>query len=276
MPYVPGAFVHGVRHIADVYRSGNVYANNVPVALWLEPGSSAAFAGITISPPAELNTEEVAAAAATTDNYVSNPDSFYNKDAEQSGVKANYPGTPSDTTTSTGIVETATAAGIVPFLQSTLEEASRGMWRETGQGGKASNKNITNIWTSIGFPASSPWTSDQTAWCMGFVNFVLKSAGYRFVQTASARAIKENPQRWNATQVTPAQAQPGDIVLWKFSHVNFIYTLNGGKATFVGGNQTPTSGKNNNPSDGDVTISWPGGTPLTNSNIDSIWRPSQS
>jgi len=276
MPYVKGAVVHGVTHVADVYRSSNVYVNNVPVALWLEPGSSAAFAGVTIAAPAELIQEEVAAAAALTESYVANPDSFYNKAAAQDGVKANFPGTPEDTTTSTGLISAPTAAGIVPFLQSTLEEAGRGMWRETGQGGAASNKNITNIWTTIGFPASSPWTSDQTAWCMGFVNFALKSAGYKFVQTASAKAIKQNPQRWNATQVTPAQAQPGDIVLWNYSHVNFIYTLSGGKATFVGGNQTPTSGKNNNPSDGDVTISYPGGTALTNPNIDSIWRPSQA
>jgi len=279
MPYVPGAVVHGVTHVADVYNSPNVWANNVPIALHREAGSSAGFVGVTIdAPPAiPLNEAEVTAAAAVTDSYLANPSSFYNANAEKDGVKPYFPGTPEDTSTSTGIVNVSpTAAGIVPFLASTLEEAGRGMWRETGQGGKASNKNITNIWTSIGFPASSPWNTDQTAWCMGFVNFVLKCAGYKYVQTAAARAIKQNPSRWGATQVTPATAQPGDIVLWTYSHVNFIYTLNNGKATFVGGNQTPTSGKNNNPSDGDVTISWPSGTLLTNPNIDSIWRPTQS
>jgi hypothetical protein len=40
MPYVPGAGVHGVVHVADVYHSGNVYANNVNVALWLSPGGT--------------------------------------------------------------------------------------------------------------------------------------------------------------------------------------------------------------------------------------------
>jgi hypothetical protein len=40
MPYVPGAGVHGVVHVADVYNSGNVYANNVNIALWLSPGGT--------------------------------------------------------------------------------------------------------------------------------------------------------------------------------------------------------------------------------------------
>lgn len=266
MPYIPGT-----GRLTDVYHSSNVYANNVPIALWLEAGSSAGFVGVSISPPPELNTAEVQAATDLTTSYVSNPDSFYNSAAAADGVKANYPGTPEDTTTSTGIVDVATASGIIPFLTSTLEEASRGMWRETGQGGGTSNKNILKIWQVLGF-SGSPWNTDQTAWCMGFVNFALKCSGKTYVQTASAKAIKQQPQRWGATQVTPAEAQPGDIVLWKYSHVNFIYTLSGGKATFVGGNQTPTSGKNNNPSDGDVTISYPGGTTLTNPNIDSIWR----
>ncbi len=40
MPYVPGAGAHGVVHVADVYHSGNVYANNVNIALWLSPGGT--------------------------------------------------------------------------------------------------------------------------------------------------------------------------------------------------------------------------------------------
>jgi hypothetical protein len=278
MPYVQGAGVHGVIHVADVYHSPNVYTNNVATALWQEAGESASFAGITpaaapIYDPADVAVAaaETAAAVVTTTAYVSNPDAYYNPAAAVDGVKANYAGTPEDSTTATGIVSTASAAGIIPFLTSTLDEASRGMWRETGQGGKASNPNITKIWTQLGF-TGSPWNTDQTAWCMGFVNFALKCSGFKFVQTASAKAIKQTPARWGATQVTTATAQPGDIVLWKYSHVNFIYTLSNGKATFVGGNQTPTSGKNNNPSDGDVTISYAGGSPLTNPNIDSIWR----
>jgi hypothetical protein len=37
MPYVIGATVHGVKHVADVYHSPNVYANFVNIALWNDP-----------------------------------------------------------------------------------------------------------------------------------------------------------------------------------------------------------------------------------------------
>jgi hypothetical protein len=275
MPYVPGAVVHGVTHVADVYRSSNVFVNNVPVALWQSPGSSAAFAGIDVAPALTLDPIVVAYATSNVDDYVANPSNYYSPTAAEGGVKGNYAGTQDDGTTSTGLISTTpTANDIVPFLEARLSEAKRGMWRESGQGGKTSNPNITGIWTNLGY-SGSPWTTDQTAWCAGFVNFALKGSGYRYVQTASAKAIAADPSRWNATPVQPSNVQPGDIVLWKYSHVNFVYTVNNGKCTFVGGNQTPTSGSNNNPSDGDLTISYPGGTPATNPNIASIWRPSK-
>ena len=49
MPYVQGARVHGVTHIADVYNSSNVYANFVPIALHNDPQGpeAAVFAAIT-------------------------------------------------------------------------------------------------------------------------------------------------------------------------------------------------------------------------------------
>ena len=276
MPYVKGAVVHGVTHVADVYHSPSVYINNVAAALWLAPGTSAGFAGVIAAEPLVLDPAVTATATALVDSYVANPGSFYNLQAATDGVKPNYAGTVEDGTTATGTISVATAAGIIPFLQERLNEASRGMWRETGQGGKASNPNITGIWPALGYPAASPWTTDQTAWCMGFVNFTLKNAGYKYVQTASAKAIASDPTRWGATQVQPADVAPGDIVLWKYSHVNFVYTVSGGKCTFVGGNQTPTAGTNNNPSDGDITISYAGGSPATNPNIASIWRPSKT
>ena len=70
------------------------------------------------------------------------------------------------------------------------------------------------------------------------------------------------------------RAQPGDIVLWNFSHVNFVYTADNGKLTFVGGNQSPKN-KGNNPNDGDVTISWPGGWTSAKGGIVGIFRPSK-
>lgn len=51
MPYVQGAKVHGVVHVADVFHSGNVFVNHVPVALWLDPEGSEAAAYAAISAP---------------------------------------------------------------------------------------------------------------------------------------------------------------------------------------------------------------------------------
>lgn len=51
MPYVKGAVVHGVTHVADVYHSSNVFANFVPIALWNDPqGPEAAIANAIASP----------------------------------------------------------------------------------------------------------------------------------------------------------------------------------------------------------------------------------
>ena len=283
MPYIPGS-----GRISDVYRSTNVFANSVPVALWLAPGASSAFAGVDVDAVAPLvdptivtltagNTNSMVAQQQTNPNGAN---SFYNGLAANDGVKGNYvpaeDGVDINDPANTGTVSvTTSAASIVAFLDQALSEAGKGMWRETGQGGKPSNPNITNIWANLGFGTSSPWNSDQTAWCMGFVNFALKASGYKYVKTAAAAAITKNPSAWNATPVPKDQAQPGDIAYWTYGHVNFVYKANGGKFSFVGGNQSPAV-KTNNPNDGDVTLSWPGGTPATNPTWVSCFRPSKT
>jgi hypothetical protein len=293
MPYVPGGTSQGdsgLVEVQDVYHSPSVFANGVPVALWNAPGVSAAFSGLSMdlltNPvilPDQTQKELAGGAAAylaAQQSAPGQPNQYYNTTAASDGVKGNYAGTPDDgraqDPNAVGLINpNPTASDIIPFLQQCLSEATRGLWRETGQGGKASNPNITGIWTNLGYPGSSPWNTDQTAWCMGFVNFTLKAAGYKYFQTASAAAITQSPQKWNATQVPKDQAQPGDIAFWSYRHVNFVYAVNNGKYTFVGGNQTPKGGSNN-PDDGDVTVSWPTGMPYSHPSLVSIWRPSKS
>ena len=283
MPYIPGGNNHGVVHVADVYHSGNVYANNVRIALHNSPGGSGTFGGISVSVSVELDPVVVEEVTAQVNTYVAaqtgEPNQFFNAAAAADGVKANYAGTIDDATTATAAVSTistdTTFSSLVPFLSKCLDEAGSGKWRETGQGGKPSNPTITGVWQNLGYPKSSPWTTDQTAWCMGFINFGLKSCGYRYFQTASAAAITTNPEKWGAVQVPKDQAQPGDIAFWSYRHVNFVYTAQNGKYTFVGGNQTPSGGKNN-PDDGDITKSYPGGTGANNANWVSCWRPSKT
>lgn len=209
------------------------------------------------------------AAAKKTDDYVAaqndkgqNP--YKNDEATKDGIKENYPGTPEDNDVKN--TETQKSDNPKGDIKSTLDkrltEAAEGKWKETGQGGKESNPNITGMWKDLGFPDSGAWKSDQTPWCAGFVNSVLKESGHDYVQTASAKAIEQNPEKWNATRVNPSDARPGDVAVWKQSHVNFVYSNDNGKLSFVGGNQ----------GDGNVTQSYKNGTSANNPNISSIWR----
>jgi hypothetical protein len=279
MPYIPGT-----GRLTDVYHSGNVYANNVPIALWQSPGASGTFGGISVSVSVELDPALVDDASNQVNTYVTSqngqPGASYSPEAQAAGVKGNAgagtvnDGQASTSTTTSTVATDASFSDIPAFLTKCLDEAAQGKWRETGQGGKPSNPNITGIWQNLGYPKSSPWTTDQTAWCMGFVNFALKSSGYRYFQTAWAAAITTNPEKWKAVQVPKEQAQPGDIAFWSYRHVNIVYQKKGAGFTFVGGNQTPKGGSNN-PDDGDITISYPGGCPPSNGTWVSCWRPSK-
>jgi len=287
MPYQPGSVAHGVVHVADVYHTGNVYINNTLVALWKPPGESGTFGSVSVSVAVALDSTVQAAAASQIDSLIAQqvtnpgqPGPSYSAAATADGVKGNAgAGTVDDSTTSTtatsSISTDSTFTSIVPFLTQCLDEAAQGKWRETGQGGKPSNPTITGIWQNLGYPKNNPWTTDQTAWCMGLVNYALKSSGYRYFQTASAAAITTNPEKWGATSVPKNQAQPGDIAFWSYRHVNFVYTAVNGKYTFVGGNQTPSGGKNN-PDDGDLTKSYPNGMTADNANWVSCWRPTKT
>jgi hypothetical protein len=278
MPYIPGS-----GRIQDVYHTGNVFINNVPVALWQAAGASGTFGGVSVSVAISLDPAVEAAASSAVNTYIAaqngQPNQYYNAAASQDGVKGNYQPPPDDgqaDSGSTGTIATDASFSDIPaFLSKCLDEAAQGKWRETGQGGKPSNPTITGIWQNLGYKSVSPWTTDQTAWCMGFVNFALKSSGYRYFQTASAAAITTNPEKWGAVQVPKDQAQPGDIAFWSYRHVNFVYQKKGSGYTFVGGNQTPKGGSNN-PDDGDITISYPGGCPASNANWVSCWRPTKT
>lgn len=296
--------------VMDLYKSNDVYINGVKVVLYGQPGAPGSSVGaeggmasdpVVSAPPQQTGylAKGIAVtspaitvpptylknATSLVNTYISNPKKFLNTAAAQNGVKQAFMGNVDTGPPPDGVLPTTAAASdIIPFLQQTIEESSKGMWRESGQNGKQSNPNIIGIWKNLGFGKESPWNTDQTAWCMGFVNFALKTSGYRYVQTAGARAIASDPTKWNAQQVTVDQAKPGDIVLWNFGHVNFIYTAanasvgSGGIGppfTFVGGNQTPTSGTNN-PDDGDVSISWKSGWSLQRGGIAGIYRPSKS
>ncbi len=232
-------------------------------------GSGNVFASDILA--ATVNARSVNLTALNTSAYVDNPQQFNNPAAAASGVKQYY-NPVAESVSNDSRAPVPSANNLIPWLEARLAEANAGQWRETGQKGKASNPKILNIWNELGFNNSSPWNTDQTAWCAGFVNYALKNCGYRWAPEAATIAFQTNPKKWNATIVSIQDAQPGDIVRWNFSHVSFIYQIVNGKYSFIGGNQTPkaVAGKNNNPDDGDLTVAWGGPTGQT-----PLWTPSK-
>jgi uncharacterized Zn-binding protein involved in type VI secretion len=264
--------------------SSTVYANGILIcregdaATCGHPatGSGNVFSGTFASfvvPPVVIAPATQAAINRQTSAYVANPGAYNVASNDQ--VKQNFPGTPQGADGESLIdTDVVLASDIPSLLSQNLDEAGKGIWEETGMGGRASNPKITGIWKELGYPQSGAWLTDQTAWCMGYVNWVLKRCGYRFVQTAWAFDIKNKTAAYKAITIPLNQGQPGDIALWSYGHVNFIYTASSGTYSFVGGNQSTKAKNVNNPSSGSVTRSWPSGyrTPGDNSLI-GIFRP---
>jgi hypothetical protein len=218
--------------------------------------------------------------------YIKNPNAFYNEDADRGDVKPNYQGSPDTSGVGESLINplnpnVSDGSDLAIWLEEQLSKTnSNGFWLETGMGGAKSNPNILGIWNDIGFGNKAPFNTDQTAWCMGFVNYGLKQNGYRFVQTARAFDIRDRLEDFGATRVLDiSQAQPGDIALWKYSHISFVYKNESGALSFVGGNQKSRSGvggTKSNPSQGDVSISWANGYAGTgDGSLIGIFRPSK-
>ena len=102
MPYIPGGGAQKTSNlpaVSDVYHSGNVYVNNVPVALWLAPGISSAFGGVSLASIPTTTFDDpgyVTSADGLTSSYLANPGAYNNPAAAADGVKANFPGTVDD------------------------------------------------------------------------------------------------------------------------------------------------------------------------------------
>ena len=311
MPYEKGSGPQkfsSLPAVKDVFVADNVYANNVKIALWQKAGQSAAFANDVAAPDiafSDLSQEAVAQAGALS------PQQIPATAVSNGMVEQGYTGTPLtaiSTSTGaggavlTGAITPTTGTGLVlqdpvpsgnpqelvAWLSDRVNEGRRGVWNRVSPPVPApavnpGNQNIIGIWQSLGLRGFT--NNDQTAWCMGFVNFALKQCGYKWCPEASARAIAANPARWGATPVPLNQGQPGDIALFSFSHVAFVFRAQNGAYSFVGGNQSggksTSGGAPNNPIKSCVSESWVSGTtPLYKNGGDGtligLWRPSKS
>jgi len=242
-------------------------------------------------PPIILTPEQAAAVDAAVAEAIANPPNVGDTGQQ---VPTVYEGAPAagvdDLGTNAPLVDrsaadsTASADQIPGFLSQVLAEANNNQWDEFGftppKGDPrpavvGKNPNILNIWSELGFPATAYWQDDQTPWCAGFTNWVLKKTGYKYMQSAKAYDFRDKTSVYGGVPVPLDAGQPGDIVVWNYSHVNFIYTVpSPGVYTFVGGNQSDkASPTNNNPSGGTITNSWPGGWTQNRGRISGIFRP---
>jgi len=233
-------------------------------------------------PPIILSPEQAAATDAQVQEAIANPPDVGDTGGQ---VPTVYEGAPAagvdDLGTNAPLVDasaansTAAADGIPGFLSQVLGEANNNQWDETVN---PSNGNIIGIWTELGFPDTAYWKTDQTPWCAGFCNWVLKRTGYKYMQSARAYDFRDKTSVYGGVPVPLTDGLPGDIVVWNYSHVNFIYSSpSPGVYTFVGGNQSDrASATNNNPSGGTITNSWKNGWSSSNGRISGIFRPVRS
>lgn len=208
------------------------------------------------------------------DDFYANPDKYYDPAAAAGGVNATRPPQPDvGDKAKSQPPSGADTTDIEAFLTTQLAKAKEGFWAETGMvKGNPSNVNILQIWKDIGLGGIG--VSDQVPWCMAFVNWTLKQCGYRYAQTARAFDMRDKPQLWGATRIS-GEPQPGDIIVWSYSHVNFVWKYENGKVYPVGGNQGGGKVSDNNPKGGSVTQSYPNGVNPSHSNIVGIYRPTR-
>ena len=209
------------------------------------------------------------------DDFYANPDKYYDPAAEAGGVNATRPPQPDIGAKAQSLPPSgADTTDIQAFLTTQLSKAKEGFWAETGMvKGNPSNVNILQIWKDIGLGGVG--VNDQVPWCMAFINWTLKQCGYRFAQTARAFDMRDKPQLWGATRIS-GDPQPGDIIVWTYSHVNFVWKYENGKVYPVGGNQGGGKVSDNNPKGGSVTQSYANGVAPNNPSIVGIYRPSKS
>jgi len=225
------------------------------------------------APPVELKVELQSQNDTALAEFKNNPSKYYSVEAEAAGVNPERPpqidiGDAAKPIPPSG----AEPSDLAEFLRKQYALAQEGYWSETGMKSPKSNPNIIAMWKDLGFPQ---FNNDQIAWCAGFVNWTLKQCNYRYVQSARAFDIRDKADKWKATKVT--EPQPGDIVVWTYSHVSFVYdVLPNGNITCIGGNQGGGKVSDNNPKGGSVTVNYANGISPRHSSIVGIYRPSKA
>jgi uncharacterized protein (TIGR02594 family) len=224
MPFIPGA-----SGLKDIYSSTNVFANNVPIALWLAPLPSPNSA-VSESVLVNLSIEQVTATAVSGAAATS---------AEEREVGLSGRGeVPQE-----GPLETATPDPRGPLssdlftalgqtIDSCLAEAKQGKWKETG-----SNQLIITCYNSVGFNLKD----DKTPWCAAFAGNILKRVGLPALKTLSSLAY--GTYGTDVPIADPSKFRLNDIVILTRNgggHIGFFrgYNPSTGSLLIAGGNQS--------------------------------------
>jgi len=242
MPYVPAGVPQersGDPGVVDVYRSPNVFVNNVPVALWLaaQPGAAAGLPEINRVSLTLVQQEEIVATASKATSEAEKevglagvgevphegPLTLTTSNAQVAG------GTGEEPTTSTFTVSTSSGGLFIELartIDACLGEARQGLWKETGN-----NPKINNCYRAVGFNV----TGDSTPWCAAFTGNILKAVGLPALKTLSSLAYSKYGK----------QVPLNDKSLWRLNDIVVFSRAGGGHVGFFRGY---------NPSTGSVLI----------------------
>lgn len=245
MPYVPGAVCHSVVHVSDVFHSANVFANFVPIALWMKPlpNGAIALSELTLTP---LSYEQIDALSTSTGLAAVDPLAAEVGLSNKGEVPQEGPitytslnseiaqGSTATFSSSTVIITTGTGVFIelAKNIDLCLNEAKQGLWKENGK-----NPRILACYDAVGIAQAS----DSVPWCAAFAGALMKKVGARAIRTLSSLAYKGYGE---AVPIgDPTKYRLNDVVVFSRSgggHIGFFrgYNPSNGSLLIAGGNQS--------------------------------------
>ena len=248
MPYIPSSVAQaddGHAGVVDVYHSPTVFANHVPVALWLEPqpGAVGALPEINrVSLTLAQQEEIVVSGAKATSAAEAEVGLTGRGEVPQEGPvtltssgSQSASGEDGGSTTSTFEISTTSSGIFVDLaknIDGCLSEARAGGWKETG-----SNPKILNCYKSVG----SNVNTDSVPWCAAFTGTMLKGSGAPAFKTLSSLAYSKYGQQLPLDD--KSKWRLNDVVVFSRAgggHVGFFrgYNPATGSVLICGGNQS--------------------------------------
>jgi len=213
--------------ILDVFYSPTVFANNVPVALWLAPVPSAAlsFPAPTLVPLTPTQIEGIATSGAKATSQAEAEVGLAGRgEVPQEGPVTDLP--PDVPATGDMYVDLSRNIDLC------LTEARQGLWKENGR-----NPRILACYKSAGNNLSN----DNTPWCAAFATSILKKVGGPARATLSSLAYRGvgtsipvgDKSKWRLNDIVIFSRDGG-------GHIGFFrgYNPANGSVLIAGGNQS--------------------------------------